>query len=131
MGGRDGRGKGGSRIAQDITPIVGGFPLPVIQFGAVQDLSYNAAGGASAKSAAFQPKTDLVLISAHITGSGVRIAVGGNPTAGAKGDGASTLLPASGWYYIHVPAGQNWALAAVSDDTNTGYLSLTEAATVG
>lgn len=103
-----------------------GAPIPVIQLGTSQNVSYNAAGGASTQSAAFGANTTLVMVSVNVaTGIGVRIATGTNPTASST----TTLLPASGsWYFCVEPA---WKLAVLSNDTNTGTINITEAAAWG
>ncbi len=100
----------------------GGTSIPAIMNGAIQDLAYNAAGGANAQSTAFGANTTLIEVAAHITGTGVRIKTGSNPDATS---GTAKLLPGSGtWFFVVNPG---WKLAAISDDGVTGILNITEA----
>lgn len=104
----------------------GGSSVPAIQIGTSQDITYNAAGGANVQSDAFGAQTTLIEVAAHVTGSGVRIATGTDPDATS---GTHKLLPGSGtWFFVVAPG---WKLAAVSDDTATGVLNITEAASLG
>lgn len=110
------------------TPVgANGIPLPVIQLGTSTNVAYNAAGGASTQSTALSANCSMVQISFHLgsTNTGVRIAVGLNPTATST----STLLPASGTWFVAVSPG--WKIAVLSDDTGTGSINVTEAATWG
>lgn len=103
-----------------------GSAVPAIQIGTSQDLAYNAAGGANVQSAAFGDNTTLIEVSAHITGSGVRIATGTNPNVTV---GTHELLPGSGaWFFVVAPG---WKIAAISDDATTGFINITEAAAWG
>lgn len=104
-----------------------GSTIPAIQIGVSQDLAYNASGGANKQSAAFGANTTLIEVSAHITGSGVRIAAGLNPDVT---DGQThELLPGSGaWFFVVSPG---WKIAAISDDAATGFINITEAASWG
>ncbi len=103
-----------------------GSAIPAVQIGTSQDLAYNAAGGANAQSNAFGIKTSVIEVAAHITGTGVRIAIGLNPDATS---GTNKLLPGSGsWYFVVAPG---WKLAAVSDDVTSGTLNITEAVGLG
>jgi hypothetical protein len=92
--------------------------------GAAQNVAYNAAGGASAASAAFGAETYWIRVSAPgvlSATSGVRIKIGdGTPTA----DATSTLLPVNWVEIIAVTPGQK--IAVLSNDTVTGNLSVTE-----
>jgi len=92
--------------------------------GATQNVAYNAAGGASAASAAFGPETYWIRVSAPgvlSATSGVRIKVGdGTPAA----DATSTLLPVNWVEVVQVTPGQK--IAAISNDSVTGNLSVTE-----
>lgn len=89
-----------------------------------QNVSYNAAGGASAQSAAFGSQTYWIrvvsvgVVSATI--DGVRIAIGTNPTASAT----STLLPVNWVEYIKVTPGEK--IAVLGNNTGTGTVNITE-----
>lgn len=108
----------------------GGSSVPAIQFGVIRDLAYNAASGASVQSMAFGANTVLIEVSAHVTGSGIRILTGTNPDAKAPPVGeAAHLLPGSGTWFIVVAPG--WKLSAISDDATAGTLNITEAASLG
>lgn len=104
----------------------GGSSVPAIQIGTVQDLAYHATGGANAQSAAFGANTHVIDVSAHITGTGVRIATGVNPDVTT---GTHKLLPGSGSFVFVVAPG--WKIAAISDDATTGFINITEAASLG
>ncbi len=104
---------------------LGGSSIPAIMDGISQDVPYNAAGGANSQSLAFGPKTTLIEIAAHVTGTGIRIKCGQNPDATTGGK----LLPGSGTWFSVVNPG--WKIAVVSDDSNTGYINVTEALEAG
>lgn len=105
----------------------GGSSIPAILIGTVQDLAYNAAGGANAVSAAFGSNTELIEVAARVLGGGVRIAVGANPDVSTGGP--YKLLPGSGsWFFIVHPG---WKIAAISDDGNTGIINICEAMGLG
>jgi len=92
--------------------------------GASQNVSYAAAGGASAQSTAFGAQTYWIrvasvgVISASI--DGVRILVGENPTAVAT----SPLLAVGIPEYIAVSPGQK--IAVLGNNTGTGVVNITE-----
>lgn len=91
--------------------------------GTVNNVTFAAAGGASAQSAAFgaQTRSIRICVQGAVTAtSGLRIAVGDNPTASAT----TALLPVNWVEYIKVTPGQK--IAALSNDTVTGTLSVTE-----
>lgn len=105
---------------------INGFALPVFHLGVTQNITYNASGGASAQSTAFQNTgtavTEAIMISipANATSGDVRVATGTNPTA----TGTSALLPAKGVYVFHINPGDK--LAVVSNDAGTGAITVTE-----
>jgi hypothetical protein len=89
----------------------------------VNNVTFAASGGASAQSAAFGSQTKYIRICTQgaVTGtSGVRIAVGDNPTASAT----TALLPVNWLEYIKVTPGQK--IAALSNDSVPGTLSVIE-----
>ena len=91
--------------------------------GTVNNVTFAAAGSGSAQSAAFGAQTRSIRIcvqGAVTTTSGLRIAVGDNPTASAT----TALLPVNWVEYIKVTPGQK--VAALSNDTVTGTLSVIE-----
>jgi hypothetical protein len=93
--------------------------------GAAQNVAFAAAGGTSAQSSAFGSQTYWIRVcvqGALTATSGIRIAVGDNPTASAS----SPLLPVNWVEYIQVTPGQK--IAVLSNDTITGNLSVTELA---
>jgi hypothetical protein len=98
------------------------------RLGASQNLAYNAAGGASAASAAFGAQTYQIRVvalsgAAAALNDGVRVVVGdGTPAAGAT----STLLPLNQPEYLTCAPGQK--IAALSNNASTGSLNVTEIA---
>jgi len=87
------------------------------------NVTFNAAGGASVQSAAFGAQTRYIRIcvqGAITATSGVRIAIGDNPTASAS----TALLPVNWVEYVKVTPGQR--IAVLGNDTVTGSLSLVE-----
>ncbi len=100
----------------------GGASVPAIQMQRTQDVAYNAAGGGAVQSAPFESN----LIGIAVKGA-VRIWAGVNPDA--ANPGTSSLLPGAGTWFVVVAPG--WTLSAVSDDTNTGTVNITEAAMMG
>lgn len=97
----------------------GGASLPIFELGAVQNVSYNAAGGASTASSAFGAATTAVLIST--TTSDVRIAIGSAPTASSS----TTLIPKPAMVVLWVGAGGN-KVAVLGNDATTGSICITE-----
>jgi hypothetical protein len=91
---------------------------------ASQGLAFAGSAGASAASAAFASQTRWVMVAAvgnYAIGSGVRIAIGdGTPVASAS----STLLPVNFPMIFACTPGQK--VAAISNDSSTGSLSVTE-----
>jgi hypothetical protein len=91
---------------------------------ASQNVSYAAAGGASAQSTAFASQTRYIrvcavgVVSASI--DGVRIAIDGNPTATST----SYLLPVNWVEYIKCTPGQR--IAVLGNNTGTGSVSVSE-----
>jgi hypothetical protein len=116
-------------VGNIITPVgANGNIVPAIQLGTVQNLAVAAAAGSSAATAnAFGASTTMIMVSVNIgsTATGVRIATGTTPTASAT----TTWLPGTGVYFFAVQPG--WKLAALSNDTNTTNISITEAASWG
>jgi hypothetical protein len=92
--------------------------------GASQNVSYAAAGGASAQSTAFGAQTYWIRVTSvgviSATIDGVRILVGENPTATSL----STLLPVGWVEYIAVTPGQK--IAVLGNNTGTGTVNITE-----
>ncbi len=92
--------------------------------GVVQQITFAAAGGASANSAAFGTETYAIRVTcagAITATAGVRIVVGdGTPSATST----SELLPVNWVEYIICSPGQK--IAALSNDTITSILSVTE-----
>jgi hypothetical protein len=92
--------------------------------GAVQNITFAAAGGASAPSSAFAAETYAIRVclqGAITATSGARIVVGdGTPSATST----SELLPVNWIEYIICSPGQK--IAVLSNDTVTGLLSVTE-----
>jgi hypothetical protein len=89
----------------------------------VNNVAFNAAAGASVQSAAFGAQTKYIRIctqGAITATSGVRIAVGDNPTASAT----TALLPVNWVEYVKVTPGQK--IAALGNDAATGTLSVVE-----
>ena len=92
--------------------------------GTSQNVSYAAAGGASAQSAAFGTQTYWIrvvsvgVVSATI--DGFRIAIDANPTATST----STLLPCNWVEIIAVTPGQK--IAVLGNNTGTGVVNITE-----
>lgn len=87
------------------------------------NVTFNAAGGASVQSNAFAAQTYWIRVATQgaITAtSGVRISVGDNPTASST----TPLLPVNWVEYIAVTPGQK--IAVLGNDTVTGTLSITE-----
>jgi hypothetical protein len=103
-------------------------PAPSSRLGASQNVAYNAAGGASAASAAFGAQTFQIRVSAvsaaaAAVGDGVRIVIGdGTPAASAT----STLLALNWEAYFTVTPGQK--IAVLSNNASTGSLNVTEIA---
>lgn len=95
-----------------------GHALPVFSLGLSQNVSYNAAGGASTQSVAFGASTVAILLTT--TTSDVRIAIGENPTA----NGTSTLVPKPAAMIFAVPLGGK--IAVLGNDTGVGSVSVTE-----
>jgi hypothetical protein len=91
---------------------------------ATQNVSYAAAGGASAQSTAFASQTRYIrvcavgVVSASI--DGVRIAIDASPTATAT----SYLLPVNWVEYIKCTPGQK--IAVLGNNTGTGSVSVSE-----
>ncbi len=99
------------------------FSHDVFHQGTVQNVSYNAAGGASTQSTAFGAQTRYIRVAVQgaITATGgVRISVGDNPTASAT----TTLLPVNWVEYIATGPGQK--IAVLGNDTVTGTVNVTE-----
>ena len=92
--------------------------------GTSQNVSYAAASGASAQSAAFGSQTYWIRISSvgvvGATLDGVRYAIGANPTAAA----ASTLLPLNWVEIVRVNPGEK--IAFLGNNTGTGTVNVTE-----
>jgi hypothetical protein len=92
--------------------------------GTSQNVSYAAAGGASAQSAAFGSQTYWIRVAAvgvlSATLDGVRIKVGDNPTASAT----TTLLPLNWVETIRCTPGQK--IAVLGNNTGTGTVNITE-----
>lgn len=93
--------------------------------GASQNISYAAAGGASAASTAFGAQTYWIRVVAVgvLSGTldGVRIIVGdGTPTASST----TTLLPLNWVEWIAVSPGQK--IAVLGNNTGTGTVNVTE-----
>jgi hypothetical protein len=92
--------------------------------GTSQNVSYAAAGGASAQSAAFGSQTYWIRVCAVgvLSGTldGVRFAIGANPTAAA----ASSLLPLNWVEIIRVNPGEK--IAVLGNNTGTGTINITE-----
>jgi hypothetical protein len=89
----------------------------------INNVTFNAAGGASVQSAAFGSQTKYIRIcvqGAITATSGVRISVGDNPTASAT----TPLVPVNWVEYIKVTPGQK--IAVLANDTVTGTLSVVE-----
>ena len=92
----------------------------------VQSITYAAAGGASAPSAAFGSQTRQIRVcalsgAAAAAGDGVRINIGdGTPVAAA----GSMLLPLNTVDYFTVGPGQK--IAAISNNASTGTLNVVE-----
>lgn len=105
-----------------------GYPLPVFELTTnTQNVAYNASGGASTQSTAFQNDstlgiTEAILITlpTNAVSGNVRIQIGMNPTA----TGTTTMLPAPGAYIFGVPKGGK--LAVLSNDAGTGSITITE-----
>ena len=97
-----------------------GRSLPVFGLGTAQNVSYNAAGGASTQSVAMGANTNAVLISG-VTSS-VRVAIGKSPTASAS----STLFPAP--FMLIFQAGPGDQVAVLGNDATTGSIIVTELA---
>jgi len=93
-------------------------PLNIFDLGASQNRAYNAAGGASLQTTAFATTTWAIMIA--VTGDGVRIAIGNDPTASST----STLLLGPGMYIFAAPPGGK--LAALSNDATPGTINVTE-----
>jgi hypothetical protein len=89
-----------------------------------QNVSYAAAGGASAQSTAFGSQTYAIrvcsvgVVSATI--DGVRYAIGENPTATAT----TELMPVNWVEYIKVGPGQK--IAVLGNNTGTGTVNVVE-----
>jgi hypothetical protein len=92
--------------------------------GTSQNVSYAAAGGASAQSAAFGSQTYWIRVCAVgvLSGTldGVRFAIGANPTSAA----ASSLLPLNWVEIIRVNPGEK--IAVLGNNTGTGTINITE-----
>lgn len=100
-----------------------GVPIPAIQLGTSQNLSYNAAGGASAPSSAFGASTTLIALSVTLAAgqTGIRVQIAAAPVASAT----TTLIPVTGMYFFAAAPGGK--IAVLSDDANTGSVNITEA----
>jgi outer membrane protein W len=98
------------------------------RLGAAQNVAFNAAGGASAASAAFGAQTYQIRVAVSGTGfvagtGGVRVRIGdGTPGAAA----ADTFIPNLAVEYFTVTPGQK--IAVIGNDAGTGNLSVTEIA---
>ena len=98
------------------------------RLGASQNVAYNAAGGASAASAAFGAQTYQIRVVAMsgvagAVGDAVRVVVGdGTPTAAAT----SALLPLNQAEYLTCTPGQK--IAVLSNNASTGTLNVAEIA---
>jgi hypothetical protein len=98
------------------------------RLGAAQNVAFNAAGGASAASAAFGAQTYQIRVAVSGTGfvagtGGVRVRIGdGTPGAAA----ADTFIPNLAVEYFTVTPGQR--IAVIGNDAGTGNLSVTEIA---
>jgi hypothetical protein len=96
------------------------------RLGAAQNVAFNAAGGASAASAAFGAQTYQIRVAVSGTGfiagtGGVRVRIGdGTPGAAA----ADTFIPNLAVEYFTVTPGQR--IAVIGNDAGTGNLSVTE-----
>jgi outer membrane protein W len=96
------------------------------RLGAAQNVAFNAAGGASAASAAFGAQTCQIRVAVSGTGfiagtGGVRVRIGdGTPGAAA----ADTFIPNLAVEYFTVTPGQR--IAVIGNDAGTGNLSVTE-----
>lgn len=98
-----------------------GEVLPIFTLGATQNISYNAAGGSAASNGTpFVSNTRAILICS--VSSDIRIATSASPTATAS----TTLVPKGALVCIAVHGG--WTISVLSNDTNTGSLSVTELA---
>lgn len=107
-----------------VTPVGNnGVPIQAVQLGTSQNVSYNAAGGASTSSSAFGAATTLVVVSVNVASgdTGIRVSIAASPTASST----TTLLPASGMYYFATMPG--WKIAILSDNATTGSANVTEA----
>ena len=96
----------------------------VFRLGTSQNVSYAAAGGASAQSAAFAAQTRWIRVVAvgvvSGTQDGIRIKIDGNPTASAT----TTLLPLNWPEVYQVTPGQK--IAVLGNNTGTGSVNITE-----
>src|SRR5262245_46164501 len=98
------------------------------RLGASQNVAYNAAGGASAASAAFGAQTYQIRVLAvsgvaAAIGDAVRVVVGdGTPTASAT----SAALPLNQVEYLTCTPGQK--IAVLSNNASTGTLNVVEIA---
>jgi outer membrane protein W len=96
------------------------------RLGAAQNVAFNAAGVASAASAAFGAQTYQIRVAVSGTGfiagtGGVRVRIGdGTPGAAA----ADTFIPNLAVEYFTVTPGQR--IAVIGNDAGTGNLSVTE-----
>jgi hypothetical protein len=99
-------------------------PHDAFRQGTSQNVSYAAAGGASAQSAAFGSQTYWIRVTAvgvvSGTQDGVRIKVGDNPTASST----TTLLPLNWIEWIRCTPGQK--IAVLGNNTGTGTVNITE-----
>ena len=98
-----------------------GQSLPIIYLsGITQLVPYAAAGGLSTQSAAFNAKTEAIMISITSTDADLRIKFGTNPTASATTD----LLVKPGVYFFGVVPGQK--IAFLSNSGTTGTVTFSE-----
>src|SRR5262249_36616349 len=101
---------------------------PASRASATQNVTFNAAGGASTQSTTFGAQTYQIRVAVSGTGfaaapaftAGARIAIGDNPTA----SGTTTFVPVQCIDYFAVTPGQK--IAALGNDTGTGTVSVTE-----
>lgn len=103
------------------------MPYDVFRQGPSQNVSYAAAGGASAASTAVGSQTRAVMICAvgvaSATLDGVRIRIGNSPTASAT----STLIPLNQAVIFGCGPGQQ--VAVLGNNTGTGTVCITELTT--
>lgn len=99
----------------------GGQLVPIVYLsGTRQNIAYNAAGGASAPSAAVGAKTEGIMISLTSADGDMRIAIGSAPVASSTTD----LLVKPGVYFLGIAPGQK--IAFLSNSATTGTVTFSE-----